>query len=94
MPECLSVADEIVCGNTEKPESFGLSVAEALAMGKPVRLLRSFGGAAEILASVEACDAASPRDAVRELYGFDAVAEKTLAEYAALLGRPCASRTV
>ena len=50
IPECLMVADEVVSGNVTKPESFGLSVAEALAMGKPVRLMRNFGGAGEILA--------------------------------------------
>ena len=49
IPTCLAVADEVVSGNVAKPESFGLSVAEALAMGKPVRLLRNFGGAGEIL---------------------------------------------
>ena len=49
IPECLMVADEVVSGNVTKPESFGLSVAEALAMGKPVRLMRNFGGAGEIL---------------------------------------------
>ncbi len=53
IPECLMVADEVVSGNVTKPESFGLSVAEALAMGKPVRLLRNFGGAGEILEEVE-----------------------------------------
>ena len=53
IPECLSLADVVVSGNVTKPESFGLSVAEALAMGKPVRLLRRFGGAAEILDEVE-----------------------------------------
>ena len=31
IPECLSLADLVVSGNVSKPESFGLSVAEALA---------------------------------------------------------------
>ena len=80
VPECLSIADEVVSGNTEKPESFGLSVVEALAMERPVRLLRSFGGAAEILASVEGKTGGS-RAAVRELYGFEAMSAKTLKVY-------------
>ena len=86
MPECLSIADEVVSGNTEKPESFGLSVVEALAMGKPVRLLREFGGAAEILSSVgKSSDPAAMREVVRNLYGFDAMAEKTLKVYSELV---------
>ena len=59
IPTCLAVADEVVSGNVAKPESFGLSVAEALAMGKPVRLLRNFGGAGEIL---EECGRRSARE--------------------------------
>lgn len=86
MAECLSIADEVVVGNTEKPESFGLSVAEALAMRRPVRLLRRFGGAGEILAAVAASGVADSREAVRSLYGFEAVAAKTLALYAGALG--------
>jgi glycosyltransferase involved in cell wall biosynthesis len=85
MPECISIADEIVCGNTKKPESFGLSVCEALAMNKPVRLLREFGGAAEIISSVRSHGGKNTRDAVRALYGFDAVARKTIAEYEGVL---------
>jgi glycosyltransferase involved in cell wall biosynthesis len=81
IPECISIADEIVSGNMAKPESFGLSVAEALAMGKPVRLMRRFGGAAEILDDVEAAGKPSTREAIRDLYGFDAMMEKTLAVY-------------
>ena len=80
MPECLSLADEVVVGNTKKPESFGLSVVEALAMDRPVRLLRSFGGAAEILDAV-AGKAGGSRAAVRELYGFDVMSAKTLKVY-------------
>lgn len=87
IPECLAVADEVVCGNTEKPESFGLSVCEALAMNKPVRLLRHFGGAAEILDSVAECAAADTRQAVNALYGFSAVTEKTIALYDRLITR-------
>ena len=85
IPECLSLAGEVVVGNTSKPESFGLSVVEALAMGRPVRLLRSFGGAAEIVSSVAACGAADAREAVRELYGFDAVAAKTRELYGSIM---------
>lgn len=81
MPECLSLADEVVSGNTKKPESFGLSVAEALAMNKPVRLLRRFGGAAEILDDVAAAGMPTTRDAVKALYGPGAVLAKTLAAY-------------
>ena len=64
-----------------KPESFGLSVAEALAMGKPVRLLRRFGGAAEILDDVAAAGCPSMREAVRALYGFETMRDRTLAVY-------------
>ena len=111
MPECISLADEVVVGNTEKPESFGLSVVEALAMGKPVRLLREFGGAAEIIAAVEGrmaeaaggetrngprgetcCSAlavahggAARREAVRALYGFEAMAAKSIELYSRLV---------
>ena len=85
IPECLSLAGEVVVGNTSKPESFGLSVVETLAMGRPVRLLRSFGGAAEIVSSVAACGAADAREAVRELYGFDAVAAKTRELYGSIM---------
>ena len=79
--ECISIADEIVSGNMVKPESFGLSVAEALAMGKPVRLLRRFGGAAEILDDVAAAGCPSTREAVRALYGFETMRDRTLAVY-------------
>ena len=79
--ECISIADEIVSGNMSKPESFGLSVAEALAMEKPVRLLRRFGGAAEILDDVASAGRQSTREAVRALYGFENMRERTLAVY-------------
>ena len=80
IPECISIADEIVSANTTKPESFGLSVVEAYAMNKPVRAKR-FGGVAEIMAAVENANAASYREAVLALYGFDKMAERTLAVY-------------
>ena len=78
VPECLSIADEVVSANTVKPESFGLSVAEALAMNRPVRLLRHFGGAAEIVDAVAAAGAPSPREAVRSLYSFEAFSTRAL----------------
>ncbi len=95
VPECLAAADVVVSGNVTKPESFGLSVAEALAMNKPVRLLRRFGGAAEILDEVgRLCDAAtdergasSPREAIRTLCSPQTMAEATLAAYAAARSR-------
>ena len=85
IPECLSLADEVVSGNVVKPESFGLSVAEALAMEKPVRLLRKFGGAAEVLDSVASFHGGSTRDAVRSLYGSETMIGKTLAAYEEVL---------
>lgn len=84
IPECLSIADEVVVGNMSKPESFGLSVVEALAMDKPVRLLREFGGAAEILANVAGLTAGR-REAVRSLYGFEVMAAKTVEAYEKLV---------
>lgn len=48
VPECLSLADVVVSANVKKPESFGLSMAEALAMGKPV-VAKGFGGALDIV---------------------------------------------
>lgn len=48
IPECLSLADVIVSANVTKPESFGLSMAEALAMGKPV-VAKGFGGALDVV---------------------------------------------
>ena len=48
IPECLSIADVVVSANVTKPESFGLSMAEALAMGKPV-VAKAFGGALDIV---------------------------------------------
>lgn len=46
--ECLSLADVVVSSNVRKPEAFGRSMAEALAMGKPV-VACGFGGALDIV---------------------------------------------
>lgn len=46
--ECLSLADVVVSSNTRKPEAFGRSLIEALAMGKPV-VAKAFGGALDIV---------------------------------------------
>ena len=46
--ECLSLADIVVSSNTRKPEAFGRSMAEALAMGRPV-VAKAFGGALDIV---------------------------------------------
>ncbi len=48
--ECLSLADVVVSANTKKPEAFGRSMAEALAMNKPV-VATAFGGALDIVES-------------------------------------------
>ena len=48
IPECLSLASVVVSANTRKPESFGLSMAEALMMNKPV-VAKAFGGALDIV---------------------------------------------
>lgn len=81
IPECISIADEIVSANTAKPETFGLSVAEAYAMNKPVAVARRFGGVAEVMDAVEGAGCASTREAVEKLYGAEAFAERTLAVY-------------
>ena len=80
IPECISIADEIVSANTTKPETFGLSVVEAYAMNKPVRAKR-FGGVAEVMAAVEGAGKATLREAVLSLYGTERQAERTLAVY-------------
>lgn len=85
VPECLSLADAVVSGNVTKPESFGLSVAEALAMNRPVRLLRRFGGAAEILDAVAAARQPTLREGVRTLCDFDIMSRKTQAAYKELV---------
>ena len=46
--ECLSLADIVVSANYKKPEAFGRSMAEALAMGRPV-VAAAFGGALDIV---------------------------------------------
>ena len=46
--ECLSLADVVASANTKKPEAFGRSMAEALAMNKPV-VATAFGGALDIV---------------------------------------------
>ena len=48
IPECIALADVLVSSNTRKPESFGLTLVEALAMGVPV-VAKRFGGACEIV---------------------------------------------
>lgn len=85
VPECLSLADVVVSGNVTKPESFGLSVAEALAMNRPVRLLRRFGGAAEILDAVAAAQRPTRREGVRTLCDFDIMSRKTQTVYKELV---------
>ena len=69
-----------------KPESFGLSVAEALAMDRPVRLLRRFGGAAEILEEVAAARRPTLREAVRVLCDPECMLRETLAVYDEVCG--------
>ena len=86
IPECLSLADLVVSGNVSKPESFGLSVAEALAMDRPVRLLRRFGGAAEILEEVAAARRPTLREAVRALCNPECMLRETLAVYGEACG--------
>jgi len=46
--ECLSLANVVVSANTRKPEAFGRSMAEALAMNRPV-VATAFGGALDIV---------------------------------------------
>lgn len=48
IPECLSIASLVVSSNVKKPETFGLSMAEALAMGRPV-VAKAFGGALDVV---------------------------------------------
>ena len=80
IPECISIADEIVSANTTKPETFGLSVIEAYAMNKPVRAKR-FGGVAEVMEAVEKAGKPTLREAVISLYAPDLQAERTRAVY-------------
>lgn len=46
--ECLTLADVVVSSNVRKPEAFGRSMAEALAMDRPV-IARAFGGAIDVV---------------------------------------------
>ena len=85
IPECISIADEVVSANVTKPETFGLSVIEAYAMNRPVRAKR-FGGVAEVMEAVERAGKPTLREAVVELYGPERQAERTLAAYRELLG--------
>ena len=80
IPECISIADEIVSANTTKPETFGLSVIEAYAMNKPVRAKR-FGGVAEVMETVEKAGKPTLREAVISLYAPQLQAARTLAAY-------------
>ena len=81
IPECIAIADEIVSGNVTKPETFGLSVVEAYAMNRPVRVARRFGGVAEVMDAVEQAGCSTLREAVLKLYGLDIFAERTTAAY-------------
>ena len=80
IPECISIADEIVLANTTKPETFGLSVIEAYAMNKPVKAKR-FGGVAEVLEAVERSGKSTLRESVMALYGIERQRERTLVAY-------------
>ena len=84
IPECISIADEIVSANTTKPETFGLSVIEAYAMNKPVRAKR-FGGVAEVMEAVEKAGKPTLREAVISLYAPRLQAARTLAAYRELV---------
>ena len=84
IPECISIADEIVSANTTKPETFGLSVIEAYAMNKPVRAKR-FGGVAEVMEAVEKSGTPTLREAVISLYAPRLQAVRTLAAYRELV---------
>lgn len=46
--ECLTIADVVVSSNVKKAEAFGRSMAEALAMDRPV-VAKAFGGALDII---------------------------------------------
>lgn len=46
--ECISMANVVVSSNTRKPEAFGRSMAESIAMGTPV-VAKGFGGALDIV---------------------------------------------
>lgn len=75
IPECLSLADVVVSANVTKPESFGLSMAEALAMGRPV-VAKGFGGALDIVRDgVDGvfCDRGGFAAAIRKALTLDTV---------------------
>ena len=78
--ECLSLADCVVSANVVKPEAFGRSMAEALAMGKPV-VAKAFGGALDVvrdgvdgvLVGADTVPANAPQafaDAIRKVAGM------------------------
>ena len=46
--ECLALSNVLVSSNTQKPEAFGRSMMEAIAMGRPV-VAKAFGGALDIV---------------------------------------------
>lgn len=46
--ECLTISDVVVSSNVRKAEAFGRSMAEALAMDRPV-VAKAFGGALDII---------------------------------------------
>ena len=85
IPECISIADEVISANTTKPETFGLSVIEAYAMNKPVRAKR-FGGVAEVMEAVEKSKAPTLREAVKMLYSLERQCARTRAVYRELTG--------
>ena len=85
IPECIYIADEIVSANTTKPETFGLSVAEAYAMNTKVSVTRRFGGVAEVMRAVEDAGCSTTREAVEKLYGTGAFLDRTQAVYREVL---------
>ncbi len=67
--ECLAIADVVVSSNIRKPEAFGRSMAEALAMDRPV-VAKAFGGALDIIepgVNGEFADGDSPEDFERAI---------------------------
>ncbi len=84
IPECLAIADEVVSANSSKPESFGLSVAEAYAMNRRVSA-KCFGGVGEIMQEVKAANKSSSREAIKELYSYDKMSRETIAVYTSLV---------
>ena len=74
--ECLALADVVVSSNTAKPESFGLSMAEALTMGRPV-VAKAFGGALDVVR--DGPDGILVRDAPDPAEAFAAALERVRA---------------